>query len=127
MNASLFRLTIFRAGVLAGGSLLASAAGQAGSWPQWRGPDGSGHVEGTGFPTEWSETKNVSWKIKVPGRGHSSPVVEGDLVWMTTAYETPASEEEIKARLKSNTGSQPLTLLETVSLRAVRVDPKTGK
>jgi len=108
-------------------ALLFPLAGQANTWPQWRGPDASGHVEGTGFPTEWSETKNVVWKSKIPGRGHSSPVVEDNLVWMTTAYETPASEEDMKKRLQSNTGSQPLTLLATVSLRAVRIDPKTGK
>ena len=126
MNASHFH-PIIRNFVLAGGLLLAIATSQAGSWPQWRGPDASGHIEGVGFPTEWSETKNVVWKTKIPGRGHSSPVVEGDLVWMTTAYETPASEEDIKKRLQSNTGSQPLNLLETVSLRAVRIDPNTGK
>ena len=127
MNAFSIRITTFRKLALLGGCLLASTMGQADSWPQWRGPDASGQIPGTGFPVEWSETRNVSWKTKIPGRGHSSPVVDGDLVWLTTAYETAAAEKDAKERLKNNTGSQPLTLLETVSLRAVRVDPKTGK
>ena len=71
--------------------------------------------------------KNVVWKVEIPGRGHSSPVVEGDLVWLTTAYETPASEEDVKRRLKVNTGGQPLNLLAKVSLRAVQINPETGK
>jgi len=109
------------------GYFLASTTAYAGTWPQWRGPDASGHFEGTGFPTEWNSKKNVVWKVKIPGRGHSSPVVEGDLVWLTTAYETPASEEDAKKRLKVNTGGQPLNLLAKVSLRAVQINPETGK
>ena len=109
------------------GYFLASTTAYPGTWPQWRGPDASGHFEGTGFPTEWNSKKNVAWKVKIPGRGHSSPVVEGDLVWLTTAYETPASEEDAKKRLKVNTGGQPLNLLAKVSLRAVQINPETGK
>ena len=109
------------------GYFLASTTAYADNWPQWRGPDASGHFEGTGFPTEWNSKKNVVWKVKIPGRGHSSPVVEGDLVWLTTAYETPASEEDAKKRLKVNTGGQPLNLLAKVSLRAVQINPETGK
>ena len=109
------------------GYFLASTTAYPGTWSQWRGPDASGHFEGTGFPTEWDSKKNVVWKVKIPGRGHSSPVVEGDLVWLTTAYETPASEEDAKKRLKVNTGGQPLNLLAKVSLRAVQINPETGK
>ncbi|MDA9962434.1 PQQ-binding-like beta-propeller repeat protein [Opitutales bacterium] len=109
------------------GYFLASTTAYPGTWPQWRGPNASGHFEGTGFPTEWNSKKNVVWKVEIPGRGHSSPVVEGDLVWLTTAYETPASEEDVKRRLKVNTGGQPLNLLAKVSLRAVQINPETGK
>jgi len=56
-------------------------------WPQFRGPDGQGHAEGQGFPLEWSETKGVAWKVPVPGRGWSSPVVAGGRVWLTTATD----------------------------------------
>jgi outer membrane protein assembly factor BamB len=55
-------------------------------WPQWRGPSGQGVVEGTGYPDSWSETENVLWKVEVPGRGNSSPIVWGNRIFLTTAY-----------------------------------------
>jgi outer membrane protein assembly factor BamB len=56
-------------------------------WSQWRGPSGQGLVEGNSFPDTWSDTENVLWKVKVPGRGHSSPIVWGDRLFLTTAYD----------------------------------------
>ena len=57
----------------------------AGSWPQWRGPLGTGEAPEGKPPVEWSEGKNVRWKVEVPGRGQSSPIVWSDLVIVTTA------------------------------------------
>jgi outer membrane protein assembly factor BamB len=57
------------------------------TWPQFRGPTGQGHSVETGLPIEWSETKNVAWKVPVPGIGWSSPVVANGVVWLTTATE----------------------------------------
>ncbi len=54
-------------------------------WPAWRGPNGTGAVEFASPPTEWSASKNVRWKTRLPGRGHSTPVVWGDHVFVTTA------------------------------------------
>jgi outer membrane protein assembly factor BamB len=77
--------------VLAQGSFTPSAraaeAGAEARWPGWRGPGGQGVASATGLPTEWSETKNVAWKTPIPGRGHSSPVVWGDRIFLTTAIE----------------------------------------
>ena len=56
-------------------------------WPQFRGPDGQGHSAERGLPTEWSETQNVIWKVPVPGRGWSSPVIVAGRVWLTTAIQ----------------------------------------
>ncbi len=57
-------------------------------WLQWRGPNGNGvAADGEKPPTFWSPTKNVIWKSPVPGRGHSSPIVVGDRVILTTADE----------------------------------------
>ncbi len=68
--------------------LVASAAAAAPPhWAQWRGPDGQGIASETGVPLEWSPTKNVLWKTAIPGRGHSSPVVWGDRIFLTTAVE----------------------------------------
>jgi outer membrane protein assembly factor BamB len=57
------------------------------NWPQWRGPDGLGVSAGTGYPEEWAPDKNVAWKTAVPGRGHSSPIVWGDRIFLTSAIE----------------------------------------
>src|SRR5918999_42095 len=54
-------------------------------WPQWRGPSGSGVSLDTGAPLEWSPDRNVAWKTEIPGRGHSSPVVAGNRVFLTTS------------------------------------------
>lgn len=60
------------------------------NWPQWRGPDGRGIPLGTDYPGRWSADTNIAWKAPVPGRGHSSPAVWGDRVFLTTAVETGA-------------------------------------
>ena len=54
-------------------------------WPQFRGPEGTGHSDARGLPTEWSDTKNVVWKVPIHDRGWSSPVVYGNQVWLTSA------------------------------------------
>lgn len=58
-----------------------------GDWPTWRGPKGDGTTTETGFPTRWTATENVRWKTPLPGRGHSSPAVWGDRVFVTAARE----------------------------------------
>lgn len=99
----------------------------AAEWPRWRGPDGQGHAPGvSNLPLTWGEGSNVTWRTEIPGRGWSSPVIGGELVWLTTALEKPATPEDAARRLKTNTGNQPLTLMESVSLRAVAVDRRSG-
>ena len=105
---------------------LGLASNTQADWKQWRGPTGQGHANAK-LPTEWSETKNVMWRTPVPGKGWSSPVVEGNQIWMTTAFETPATKEEAAERLKSNTGGVPVNVLRSVSLHALCVDKNTGK
>jgi outer membrane protein assembly factor BamB len=56
-------------------------------WSQWRGPDGQGVARDAGVPLEWSDGKNIAWKTPLPGRGHSSPIVWGDRIFLTTAIE----------------------------------------
>src|SRR5688572_32869802 len=48
------------------------------NWHQWRGPHATGVSPTANPPVEWSETKNVRWKVQIPGRGSASPVVWGD-------------------------------------------------
>lgn len=71
-------------------------------WPEFRGPTGQGHSDERGLPLTWSETRNVRWKAAIPGKGWSSPSIQGDRIWLTAATE------------------------EGKSLRAISVDRNTG-
>ncbi len=63
-------------------------------WPCWRGPTQDGiAAPGQDPPTQWSETENVLWKSPVPGRGHGSPIVVGDRVYLPTG--DPARQAQL--------------------------------
>ena len=70
-----------------------SAAGATAErfWPQWRGPYATGVSKFADPPTEWSETKNIRWKVEIPGRGSSSPVIWGDRLYVLSAVPAGAS------------------------------------
>src|SRR4051794_18749 len=72
-------------------------------WPQFRGPTGQGTSDEHDLPLSWSETKNVRWKTAIPGRGWSSPVIQGDRIWLTTATEDGRSLRAIAVDV--NTGA----------------------
>ena len=78
-------------------------AGHDENWPQWRGPDGIGIALHGDPPVEWDESKNVRWKIDIPGSGHATPVIWGDRIFVQTAIETderiqPKAEDAAPAR-----------------------------
>ncbi len=56
-------------------------------WPWWRGPSRNGIANDAAVPTSFSETDHVEWKVPVPGRGHSSPTVVGDRIFLTTSFK----------------------------------------
>lgn len=58
------------------------------NWGHWRGPLGNSVATSGNPPVEWSETKNVKWKVPVPGTGSGSPVIWGDRVFVVTAVPT---------------------------------------
>jgi outer membrane protein assembly factor BamB len=60
-------------------------------WPQFRGPTGQGLSAATGVPIEWSPDKNVVWKVEVPGKGWSSPVLSRGRLYLTSAVGDPAT------------------------------------
>ena len=70
---------------------LLTAHAAAAEWPQFRGPTGQGLSDATGVPVEWSDTKNVAWKVEVPGKGWSSPVLSKGRLYLTTAIGDSAS------------------------------------
>ncbi len=59
---------------------------QAQNWPCWRGPNGDGTSMETNLPIRWDSITNVAWKIPVPGKGYSSPIVWKDKLFVTTAF-----------------------------------------
>lgn len=69
-----------------------AATAHAGEWPSFRGPGASGVADGQGLPVDWEVRtgRNVRFKAKVPGLGHSSPVVWGDRIFVTTAVGASA-------------------------------------
>ncbi len=65
-------------------------------WPWWRGPNRNGVADGNQKPPmKWSETENVLWKSPVPGRGHGSPIVVGDQIFLATAQEQEAAQSVV--------------------------------
>ena len=53
-------------------------------WPQWRGPDANSVAAEGDYPTEFSATENVLWKVELPGKGSSTPAVWGDKIFVTS-------------------------------------------
>jgi outer membrane protein assembly factor BamB len=71
--------------------LVASAAlCQAQEWTRFRGPNGTGVSDATTIPAEWTD-REVNWKVTLPGIGHSSPVLWGDKMFLTSAFEDTAT------------------------------------
>ena len=96
------------------------------NWPSFRGQNGTGVSDGNGPPTTWDTEKsiNILWKTPIPGLGHSSPIIWGERVFVTTAVsssatsqfvhgltETPASADDLSKHsfriycLNKNTGA----------------------
>ncbi len=73
-------------------------------WAQWRGPSGDGLADDQVLPVQWSSSKNVQWSSDIPGRGHSSPIVVGDMVVVGTAVEKDSKQMVVAYDLE--TGSE---------------------
>ena len=112
-------ITHFLSGTLCLCLFVTSGFGADNSWPQFRGPGGTGRAGDVDPPTTWSETANVAWKTAIPGRGHSSPVIRNDRVWLTTALETNTREERVEG--------QSCFVSDHITLKLISLDMKTGK
>jgi outer membrane protein assembly factor BamB len=101
-----------------------SAAAQ--TWPEFRGPGGQGHSRDENVPLEWSESKNVAWKVPVRGAGWSSPVVADGRVWLTTAV----AERETSFRALAfdvTTGKQIIDVEVFRSRPTNQINPKNTR
>ena len=79
-------------------AVCASAAADDRFWPQWRGPRLTGVAPQGNPPVEWSETKNVKWKVEIPGLGSGTPVVWEDTLYVPTAVPADAATPGGKQR-----------------------------
>jgi outer membrane protein assembly factor BamB len=75
-----------------------SGALSGAEWSQFRGPNGQGRSAQTGLPVKWSEDSGVVWKVAVEGLGWSSPVIDGNKIWFTTATRKGHSLRVVCAR-----------------------------
>jgi outer membrane protein assembly factor BamB len=83
----LFALPLCLISFVAFSPLATDAAPGVANWSQWRGPEGTGVSPETNLPAEWSSDKNIKWKTPIAGRGHSSPIVWGNRIFLTTDVE----------------------------------------
>ena len=74
------------------------------NWPNWRGPSGDGISLEKGIPVKWSPTENIAWRVAIPGKGHSSPVVWDNKVFLTTCL--PEKEQRLLLCLDQRTGKK---------------------
>ena len=65
------------------------ARAQSSNWPGWRGPAGTGISTEKNLPVEWGASKNIQWKTAIAGRGHSSPIIWGKKIFLTSSIEGP--------------------------------------
>ena len=73
-------------------------------WPSWRGPSRNGLAGDQNIPLEWDESRNVLWRTPVPGRGHASPTIVGDSIYLATADEQKQTQSVLSFDRK--TGQQ---------------------
>ncbi len=97
-------------------ALSAVATAYARDWPQFRGPTGQGHAPDASVPLTWSETENVAWKVPVPGRGWSSPVIGGGLVWLTTAVTDRGAGTSLRLLAYDTTNGEPAREVEVFAI-----------
>jgi outer membrane protein assembly factor BamB len=74
--------------------LLIGTNAEADNWGHWRGPTGNSVAENATPPTEWSDTKNVKWKVAIPGSGSGSPVIWDNKVFVVTGISEGGSQQQ---------------------------------
>src|SRR5271169_5340230 len=124
MRLALLLVVAFQGAAVIGAN---GIAGDAGDWPQWRGPSWNGIARGEA-PLRWSDTDHIKWRSDIPGRGHSSPVIWGDRIFVTTSVPTREAATAAQPGMSGRRGGfgsrgpQPEQKLILMCL-----DRKTGK
>src|SRR5438128_1912018 len=94
------------------------------AWPQWRGPLDTGVAPHAQPPVDWSETKHLRWKVALPGKGHSTPIVWGERLFLTTAipYGEPVKPRFVRPGAHDNLG-----MTQRHEFAVLALSRKTGK
>ena len=95
------------------------------NWPEWRGLYNSGAVNGGATPVEFSETKNVKWKVEIPGKGHATPIVWGNQIIIQTAVPTDKKVEKTDAAPANPMSPTQTDLIHQFTV--ISIDKASGK
>ena len=117
------------------GALIAGLAGLGAlaespddNWPNWRGPNADGVAVKGSPPVTWSESENIKWKVPLPGKGSSTPVVWGNKIFIETAVPTgeepPAAARSAPRRRGPPSTPAPKAPLE---FKLICLDRETGE
>ena len=90
----MFKRLMVAAGVVGG---LAVATLSAENWPAWRGPAMNGISGETGLPIKWSTEENIAWKLPMPGRSGSTPIIWNDTIFLNIGTQDGAGDLELWA------------------------------
>jgi len=113
------------------GQALKISVDEQNNWAQWRGPWATGIANDGNPPIEWSEEKNISWKVEIPGKGHATPIIWGDQIFIATAIPTDItvntnkSEEDEEESGRRGPPSNSTDKIHEFSL--LSIDKNTGK
>ena len=123
---------VWACGLAASSSAQVSSSGAEAYWPQWRGPLATGVAPHGDPPTQWSESKNVRWKVVIPGRGHATPIVWGERVYIQTAVPTDRlaesqSAEKAPAESRATSGPAESEPVRIHKFMLLALDRRTGK
>lgn len=110
-------------------ALVVSSELSAQNWPSFRGENASGVAAAARPPTAWdlATSRNVRWKLPIPGLGHSSPIVWGDRIYLTTAVALERTTDELKLGDVDAAGIDPAKDLVRHSWRLYSIDRATGR
>jgi outer membrane protein assembly factor BamB len=97
------------------------------SWPQWRGPLSTGAAIKGNPPVNFGETQNLKWKREIPGKGHSTPVIWGDKIIVTTAVAT-SEKPPVDSTKQAASSPMPVNRSEFIhEFRVFVIDRKDGQ
>ena len=105
-----------------------AVAAEAQQWPSFRGPRGSGVAVDANPPLTWNvaTSANVAWRVDLPGLGHSSPIVWGNRIYLTTAVSADAAAQSVTLGDSDVAGIDPAKDVVRHAWRVIALDRASG-